>query len=397
MAKNTKEIKAIPAFIKAIDDAGIVEHLVAVFGNIDEGNDVIHPGSFAKTIAERGAKIRCLDQHATDSIMRVIGKPIAMREVGRDELPPEVLARFPEATGGLLVKTQFLMNTPEGAGAFARIKAGAVDEYSIGYDALDADYSTATKDGGEITVRNLRTIKLWEYSPVIFAMNPATATLSAKDATPSAAAPVPSEGKPWNVFEEGGKWVVYKIDDEGDPIGEPVGTHDSEESARAQLAALYASETAGKVPASLGVTVKADYPWDECIADQMERYGDEETARRVCGAIRNMGMPFDKITDAERVKIENELGIKHAKAQKVGRVFAARNVNRMRQIAALLTELLAEIEEEETPDENEPMMGDEDMSKQAAQQAGPGKVPPTAPQDDAMLHLIEIEMLELQN
>ena len=334
MAKTTKEIKAIPAFIKAIDDAGIVEHLVAVFGNIDEGNDVIHPGSFAKTIAERGAKIRCLDQHATDSIMRVIGKPIAMREVERGELPPEVLSRFPEATGGLLVKTQFLMNTPEGAGAFERIKAGAVDEYSIGYDALDADYSTATKDGGEITVRNLRTIKLWEYSPVIFAMNPATATLSAKDATPSAAAPVPSEGKPWNVFEEGGKWVVYKIDDEGDPIGEPVGTHDSEESARAQVAALYANETAGKV--------------------------------------------LDAVNES-----------------KVGRVFAARNVNRMRQIAKLLTELLAEIEEEEPP-EDEPMMGDEDMSKQAAK-AGPGKVPPTAPQDDAMLHLIEIEMLELQN
>jgi len=32
--------------------------------------------------------------------------------------------------------------------------------------------------------------------------------------------------------------------------------------------------------------VAADYPWDECMEDQMERYGDEETARRVCGAIR---------------------------------------------------------------------------------------------------------------
>lgn len=30
----------------------------------------------------------------------------------------------------------------------------------------------------------------------------------------------------------------------------------------------------------------ADYPWDECIADQMERYGDEETAKKVCGAIK---------------------------------------------------------------------------------------------------------------
>ena len=31
----------------------------------------------------------------------------------------------------------------------------------------------------------------------------------------------------------------------------------------------------------------ADYPWDECIADQTERYGDEETAKRVCGWIKS--------------------------------------------------------------------------------------------------------------
>lgn len=28
------------------------------------------------------------------------------------------------------------------------------------------------------------------------------------------------------------------------------------------------------------------YPWEECIADQLERYGDEETAKKVCGAIK---------------------------------------------------------------------------------------------------------------
>jgi exopolysaccharide biosynthesis predicted pyruvyltransferase EpsI len=32
----------------------------------------------------------------------------------------------------------------------------------------------------------------------------------------------------------------------------------------------------------------ADYPWEECIADQVERYGDEETAAKVCGAIKAM-------------------------------------------------------------------------------------------------------------
>jgi len=32
----------------------------------------------------------------------------------------------------------------------------------------------------------------------------------------------------------------------------------------------------------------ADYPWDKCVADQTERYGDEETAKKVCGAIKAM-------------------------------------------------------------------------------------------------------------
>ena len=29
------------------------------------------------------------------------------------------------------------------------------------------------------------------------------------------------------------------------------------------------------------------YPWDECIADQTERYGDEEIAKKVCGYIKS--------------------------------------------------------------------------------------------------------------
>ena len=30
----------------------------------------------------------------------------------------------------------------------------------------------------------------------------------------------------------------------------------------------------------------AKYPWDECIADQVARYGDEETAAKICGWIK---------------------------------------------------------------------------------------------------------------
>lgn len=31
----------------------------------------------------------------------------------------------------------------------------------------------------------------------------------------------------------------------------------------------------------------ADYPWDECIADQMKQYGDKDIAEKVCGMIKS--------------------------------------------------------------------------------------------------------------
>ena len=35
------------------------------------------------------------------------------------------------------------------------------------------------------------------------------------------------------------------------------------------------------------MTRLAEYPWEDCIADQTERYGDEEIAKNVCGYIKS--------------------------------------------------------------------------------------------------------------
>lgn len=44
----------------------------------------------------------------------------------------------------------------------------------------------------------------------------------------------------------------------------------------------------------------AEYPWDECIADQVARYGDEETAKRICGWIKaNYKSNFQEGDDLE--------------------------------------------------------------------------------------------------
>ncbi len=199
MRGRPQEHKSFPAYAVKVDaDQGVVEAVVAVIGNVDMGLDRIDPGAFTKTLVERGGKIRVLDQHNTDSIMRVLGKPLEMREVGRDELPADLLASHPEATGGLWTRTQFLMDTPEGRGAFERIKAGAVDEFSIGFDAISTAYEKTTQNGRPTTLRVLKEIRLWEYSPVLWGLNPATATISAKatggDAMPDEKTP-PAEAK----------------------------------------------------------------------------------------------------------------------------------------------------------------------------------------------------------
>jgi phage head maturation protease len=177
----TMEYKNFPAVVTATNEAeGIAETVFAVFGNIDGGRDVAHPGSFSKTFAERGNKVRVLDHHNARSVLSVVGKPIELRELRRDELPPEILLKYPEASGGAYAKVKFLMDTPEGRGVFIRLRDQAVDEWSFGYDALDVDYSKAIQDGEEVVVRNLRTVKLYEISPVIWGMNDATMTTNVK-------------------------------------------------------------------------------------------------------------------------------------------------------------------------------------------------------------------------
>ena len=230
------EHKSFPSLgLKVIDEAqGIVEHVITVFGIIDYGKDISHPGSFKKTLAERGTKVLVLDQHRTDSVNAVLAKPLEIREVSRKELPQEILDEYPEATGGVIAVTKFLINTPEGFGAFIRIKEDAVREWSYGYDSLDVDFSREKQGDEEVRVRNLRTIKLYEYSPVLWGMNPATGVISAKE--------LGMEIKPYDVFEEDGEYCVYKVDEDGKKVGDELGCHPTIGEAEDQITAINISE-----------------------------------------------------------------------------------------------------------------------------------------------------------
>lgn len=176
--ERPREYKEMPAFVTKIDaEQGIVEAIVSTMGVRDHGRDIIVNGAYAKTIAERGRQVHVLNAHNSWRIEDVIGMPLALREVGRDELPAELLAMHPSATGGLWTQTKYLLNTPEGLGAFERIKVGAIQQYSIGYEAIQFEI---VKEADGTHTRYLKEVKLWEYSPVLWGMNPATMTTSVK-------------------------------------------------------------------------------------------------------------------------------------------------------------------------------------------------------------------------
>lgn len=161
------EYKSLPIFTKSITGR-TVTGIFAVHGNIDDYADVSHPGSFVKTIAERGPKIKFLWNHDMFG-----GPPVAkitsIREIGREELPEAVLAIAPEATGGVEVTREYL-KTASAEEVFQALEAEALDEMSYGYDAVKFDFSEL--NGARI--RNLREVRLWEVSDVIFGANPAT-------------------------------------------------------------------------------------------------------------------------------------------------------------------------------------------------------------------------------
>jgi len=227
---------------KVVDSAkGIVKAFFAVFGNVDLCGDRIWPGSFTKTFSERGLSVKVLDAHRTDSGLAAIGRPLELREVGRDELPPELLARFPDATGAAEATVQFLMETPEGKGIFTRLKEAVLDQWSFAYDTIQSDFSDEIVDGKQVNVRNLREVRLFEISPVLFGMNPATETLSAK------ADGLNPDAKPWASFPIADEFCVFRINEQNERTGESLGCHATEAEAEAQVRALFASEEdAGK-------------------------------------------------------------------------------------------------------------------------------------------------------
>ncbi|WP_172295830.1 HK97 family phage prohead protease [Pseudoruegeria sp. HB172150] len=146
-----------------VKDGCEIEGYASLFGQADQGGDIVGAGAYAKSLAAlqaKGGRVKMLWQHDP---VQPIGVWDEVREDGK----------------GLYVKGRILTDVARGREAVALLGAGAIDGLSIGYRTVRAE-----KDGKGR--RLLSELELWEVSLVTFPMLPG-ARVGAKGDQPASA------------------------------------------------------------------------------------------------------------------------------------------------------------------------------------------------------------------
>jgi hypothetical protein len=157
MTIETKHIELTEFEVK-FTDAGYatIEGYASTFGNTDSQKDVVLPGAFKDSLAQRMPKM--LYQHDPHRI-------------------PGVWERAAEDSKGLILAGKTL-NTTLGRDAAEEVRSGAIDRLSIGYTPTKAAFDKASG------TRRLEQVKLWETSLVTFPANESAVITRVKQQRP---------------------------------------------------------------------------------------------------------------------------------------------------------------------------------------------------------------------
>ena len=167
-----RETKFARVDLGSVEADGSFSGYASVFGKPDLAGDIILPGAFARSIAQRGvAGIKLLFQHDPSE---PIGAWIAIRE---DDT-------------GLLVRGRLLPEVNRAREVLALMRAGVLDGLSIGFRTVRARAGQAVANTSH-AVRQLLEVDLWEISVVTFPMLPEAriGQVKADASGPPAAAP----------------------------------------------------------------------------------------------------------------------------------------------------------------------------------------------------------------
>jgi len=137
--------RAFAVDVKDVTSEGQIAGYGSVFGNVDQGFDIVEPGSFDKSLETRGMP-KMLFGH--DMWEPPIGK---WTKAGEDK-------------DGLALEGSLNMDTQRGSEIHAGLKMGTLDGLSIGFLLKDSEVD---KRG----IRHIKEVDLFEVSVVTFPMN----------------------------------------------------------------------------------------------------------------------------------------------------------------------------------------------------------------------------------
>lgn len=139
----------VPFELKELTDDGKFSGYAAVYGNVDNGNDIIVEGAFKEIRKTRkGGKVRVTAYH---DLQRIIG-----------------LADVTSDSKGLLVEGVIFQDVSYAKDAHRLMKTGALDSMSVGFRTIESAWEE--RDGEDIRI--IKAAELFEVAVVPFGMNP---------------------------------------------------------------------------------------------------------------------------------------------------------------------------------------------------------------------------------
>lgn len=144
--------------VKDMTEAGSFCGLGSVYGNVDDGGDIVSPNAFAKSLAVWKSK----------------GRMPALLWQHNQRQPIGAYQKMDETPDGLYVEGSLALKTQQGREAYELLKMSAISGLSIGYMSLEDDYDAKTG------VRTIKSADLYEVSLVTFPMNDAARVSAVK-------------------------------------------------------------------------------------------------------------------------------------------------------------------------------------------------------------------------
>ncbi|MCX5182644.1 NUDIX domain-containing protein [Streptomyces sp. NBC_00268] len=156
---------------------GTSRAIYAVTGVVDEVNDLIVPGAFARTLASR--PVKTVWHHGWKDPVGVV---VEVEEwLPGDPRFSEVPGDWPAEAGALVATVVYNLRTRQGRDAYEQVKQWHEHQqaaFSIGYRVPESSASLRS-DG----VRVIHHLDLYEVSPVLHGAHPLTRSLEVKSAT----------------------------------------------------------------------------------------------------------------------------------------------------------------------------------------------------------------------